>query len=225
MVTAGPFVMGDHDGQYDEKPVRLVTLATFEIQRTEVSMKAYMQCVEAGVCAKPRDVSSPPRHPVTGVRWDDARRYCMWRGWRLPTEAQWEKAARGVDQRRFPWGGDDARGGVGRANCAEGCTKGAPGNVRRDRTNLVDVDANSDGASPYGALNMAGNAEEWVADWYGEGYNYDAPKQEPKGPEKGVYRSVRGGEHTQELSVTRTTNRYWAKPDTYNSRRGFRCAR
>ena len=213
-VPAGPFTCGDHDGQYDEKPVRIVHLKAFSIMREEVNEFDYKRCVVAGRCAPHRGPMRGDEFPVTGVSYKDAGAFCRYQGWRLPTEAEWEKAARGVDRRRFPWGGRDDRGGVGRASCGRGCNSA-----------LQTASANSDGASPYGALNMAGNVEEWVADWYGEGYGHTAPAHDPKGPTKGTYRVVRGGEFTQELEVLRTTNRYWAKPATYSDRRGFRCAK
>lgn len=229
VVPAGAYVSGSHDGQYDEKPVRIVNVSAFEIMRTEVPEITYAACVTAGRCAQHRGKVRGPMFPVTGVSYKDAMSCCKWLKWRLPTEAEWEKAARGTDQRRFPWGDRDERGGFGRANCGQGCDQKTTGKTPPKKfpggRRLHLVTANVDGASPYGALNLAGNVEEWVADWYGEGYGYWAPRQDPKGPNTGVYRSVRGGELSQELEVVRTTNRYWASPAAYSDRRGFRCAR
>lgn len=215
-VSGGAFVMGDHDGQYDEKPPRIVTLSAFYIQRTEVSEGAYAACVAAGACRPARGRARGSTFPVTGVTWHDARRYCRWRGWRLPTEAQWERAARGTDQRYFPWGPKDARGGAQRAACGSGCG---------DHRNLMPVTSLPEGAAPSGALHMAGNVEEWVADWYSEGFYQNGPRVDPVGPRVATYKSVRGGEHSQALAVLRASNRYWADPNTYSDRRGFRCAR
>ena len=223
-VPAGPFVMGDHDGQYDEKPPRRVELAAFSIMRTEVTQAAYLACVQAQRCEVPKILAASPQHPVVGVTWKDAKAFCQWRGGALPTEAQWEKAARGTDRRRYPWGARDKRAGVGRANCMTGCRSD-----KRDGTktklwpHAMPVGGRKDGASPSGALDMAGNVEEWVADWYGEGAYHDMPEKDPTGPMTGVYKAVRGGEFSQPLDVLRASNRYWADPRSYNDRRGFRC--
>jgi len=216
-VPAGPVVIGDHEGQYDEKPPIRVYVSAFRIDRCEVSRDRYDVCVAAGKCAASR-TKGPANHPVTGVTWTDAANFCRFSGGRLPTEAEWEKAARGDDQRRFPWGNASA---VGKANCGRGCGVQAQG--------PRPCGAFPAGASAFGAMDMGGNVSEWVADWYGEGYFRtccgSGKTRDPKGPVTGIYRSVRGGEYTQEYTVLRAANRYWGAPDGYHERRGFRCAR
>jgi len=214
-VPAGPFVMGHHHGQVDEKPPRRIRLAAFAIDRTEASGAAWKRCVKAGACTPARGAVRD-RYPVTGVTWSQARDFCRWLGKRLPTEAQWEKAARGPDGRRFPWG-DAMKPGM--AACARKCGDGA------GKLHPVDGPLGARGASPYGALHMAGNVEEWVADWYDEGYTRTAPAVDPPGPATRTYRVVRGGEYSQELEVMRASNRWWAPPDQSSAKRGFRCAR
>ncbi|MFO0606558.1 MAG: formylglycine-generating enzyme family protein [Polyangiales bacterium] len=157
VVAAGPFVMGaDAGGEADERPRHTVTVAAFRIDRTEVSRGDFARCVRAGRCAPPRDVGPRFRddgQPVVGVSWTQARAYCAWAGGRLPTEREWEKAARGTDGRTYPWGEEAptaARAVFGRGH------DGAP-----DR-----VGARPAGASPYGALDMAGNVWEWTESPY-----------------------------------------------------------
>jgi len=189
-VPAGEFLMGDNEGQNDTRPQHKVYLDAFWIDYIEVTNAMYARCVSAGVCIEPGKKSSQKRqnyygntayaaYPVINVDWYQAQTYCQWAERRLPTEVEWEKAACGTDGRIYPWGNEfdpqkvnTVEGGIG------------------DTTAVGSYPA---GSSPYGALDMAGNVDEWVADWYGNTYYYDSPFWNPTGPEKGDLRVVRGG--------------------------------
>jgi formylglycine-generating enzyme required for sulfatase activity len=172
LVPAGPFTMGaDTGGEQDEHPAHTVTLPAFWLDLTEVTNAAYGRCVAASVCPPP-DASSAarngfgsdprfrgPRQPVSAVSWDDARAYCAWRGARLPTEAEWEKAARGTDARRYPWGSQEPT--LDRAVFAGGGV-------------TADVGTHAKGDGPYGHHDLAGNVWEWVEDVY-DPYAYTRP--------------------------------------------------
>jgi formylglycine-generating enzyme required for sulfatase activity len=174
-VPGGSFVMGaDDEGEQDERPAHSVTVAAFWLDRTEVTNAAYLECVKAGVCrmyredvaqsmkAGPERKFRGPTQPVVGVSWQDAKTYCEWRGKRLPTEAEWERAARDGDGRRFPWGND--RPVPGHHGCFQGVADGA----------TAPVGSYPDGAGPYGHLDLAGNVWEWLADAY-DPYAYRRP--------------------------------------------------
>ena len=172
----------------DEAPVHRVNLDAYYIDKHEVTQGEYDKCVQAKACNNNKElpgmpgmfIITVPRWPAVLVYWEDARTYCGWAGKRLPTEAEWEKAARGTDGRIYPWGNQAPSCGL--ANFFSGCG-GKP----------VEVGSKPGGASPYGALDMAGNVWEWVADWYGENYYSGSPSQNPKGPSSGTFRVVRGG--------------------------------
>ena len=246
-VPAGAFVRGEVSGDPDERPQRRIELPAFAIDRTEVTRRAYGGCVAKGVCRPPAAPGRPPdprglvppELPVANVSWNDAVAYCAFAGKRLPSEAEWEKAARGSDGRRYPWGNDFAcqRGNFGNfagdGRCAE---DGAPGAV-------MPVGSFPDGASPYGALDMAGNVWEWVADRYAS-YSADAhprpqrlhPAPPPaKAPAAGAgtddpaarpgeLRVLRGGGCCSIFGLPRSADRL-ALPATYRDADiGFRCA-
>ena len=215
-VPAGEFLMGspedDPDAGDDEKPQRTVYLDAFWIDRTEVTNAQYGQCVESGACWEPRywddDSLHAPDEPVLWVSWHDAQSYAEWVGGRLPTEAEWEKAARGTDGRLYPWG--DSPPACSQANFA-GCAGSS-----------LPVGSHPAGASPYGALEMAGNAQEWVADWYDADYDSPPVVRNPQGPESGTFRVLRGGSFLHDQSVSRCAHRVGGYPISRNGMAGFR---
>ena len=216
-VPAGGFLMGsadgDKDSSADEKPQHRVYLDAFWIDKTEVTVAEYRRFCEA----TGREMPPAPSwgwhddHPVSEVTWDDAAAYATWVGKRLPTEAEWEKAARGTDGRPYPWGNE-----WGPGKCAN--------QVNSDTTQPVG--SYPAGASPYGALDMAGNVEEWCADWYGESYYRFAPARNSAGPPSGEYRLLRGGSWLNALPrYFRGANRNYGVPDIRGNYYGFRCVR
>jgi formylglycine-generating enzyme required for sulfatase activity len=219
-VGAGPFTMGSAAGDSDERPVRRVWLDAYQVDRLEVTQQDYQRCVGAGACSPARTYAGlvGPRLPAVGVTWHDAHRYCVWAGKRLPTEAEWERAARGLDDRRLPWGSDlsCARANIGSFDGAGLCAGHNPGKV-------VPVGGRNSGASPVGALDMAGNAWEWVGDWYG--VYAAAGRRNPRGPERGKRRVLRGGSCCSYFAMPTVTNRHRLDPGFADRDIGFRCAR
>jgi formylglycine-generating enzyme required for sulfatase activity len=209
-VPAGPFVRGSAHGDDDERPVRTQTLPAFAIDRTEVTRAGYAACVAARRCkAVPAHLAGPigsdGHLPVTGVSWFDARDFCGFAGGRLPTEAEWEKTARGTDGREFPWGGEEPL--CERANWGNFDGEGPCGGENPGFP--VAVGRYPSGASPYGAVDMAGNVWEWVADRYDED-----PKR----------RVVRGGSCCSYFVQPRAPNRNAWAPEHRDMDLGFRCA-
>ncbi|MFO7583531.1 MAG: formylglycine-generating enzyme family protein [Anaerolineales bacterium] len=239
-IPAGSFQMGglDQDAKANEKPARPVSISAFWMDKLEVTNAMYSLCVQAGVCQLPRDLGSATRpsyfanaefadYPVIFVSWEDAKTYCNWAGRRLPTEAEWEYAARGSDFRRYPWGDQSPTNNL--ANYDYGV---------RD---TMRVGSYPSGASPFGVLDMAGNVWEWVADFYNESYYEGGPSQDPRGPATasvhGLRRSIRGGSWADAYKEVRVSNRGFSlspdltadsKSEKYkgeaNNRIGFRCA-
>ena len=223
-VPAGAYMMGcnsaiDSTCSGDENPYHQVTLSTFSIDKTEVTQRAYKACVDACACMYPAELFDPankPNYPVVGVTWMQARAFCQWLGKRLPTEAEWEKAARGTDGRIYPWG-----------NQAPTCTLAnyftcpALGQIE-------PVGSHSpQGDSPYGAQDMAGNAFELVADHYDPNYYAQSPSMDPQGTPDPAYANVvwRGGSAGHYPSYLRASARYASNPIIYWTALGFRCAR
>jgi serine/threonine-protein kinase len=205
----------------DEEPIHKVNISSFWIDQTEVMNGAYMLCVTDGVCQPPRRTSSYTRkeyygnmfyntYPVIYVDWNEAESYCKWAGLRLPTEAEWEKAARGTDQRIYPWGNHLPDTDLLNYNFDFGDTS-VVGNFLSS-------------ASPYHVLNMAGNVSEWVADWYDRQYYSQSPAQDPGGPASGIYRVVRGGSWPDNRNIVRAALRLYYTPDSAFFNLGFRCA-
>jgi formylglycine-generating enzyme required for sulfatase activity len=218
-VPAGDFPMGCND-QVDtgcdpnEKPLHTVTLGAFAIDRTEVTQGQYTSCVQAGTCSAPScDWNcAATESPAACIDWPQAKAFCAWAaGKRLPTEAEWEKTARGSDGRKYPWGNEDAD--CTRVNMA-GCG---------DRAQ--DVGSHASGASPYGALDMAGNVVEMVADWYDATFYQSSPVTDPRGPATGTRYSGRGGGYKSEAVWQRVSARDWYDPSDISKTLGFRCAR
>jgi len=234
-----------------EQPQHWVVLSGFWIDRTEVTQEQYAACVKAGKCAPVREsecsiwsrsadnwvsggrIPSEMRgakKPAICVTNGEAAAYCGWKGGRLPTEAEWEKAARGVDNRLYPWGnvpydGSQANG------CDKRCGEIASKGWRVERTlddkhrYLADVGSFPAGMSPYGLLDMAGNVWEWVSDWYDDDYYGVSERRDPAGPEKSDDRVVRGGSWSNESDSIRAAYRYSLPPETRITTVGFRCAR
>jgi serine/threonine-protein kinase len=221
-VPAGSFTMGGNSFS-NEKPIHTVTLNAYWIDKTEVTNAMYALCVKAGACAAPNNTRSSTRtnyygnsqydnYPVIYVSWNHANKYCGWAGRRLPSEAEWEKAARGTDGRIYPWGNTIDTSKLNYLNSVGDTT--AVGNY-------------PSGASPYGALDMAGNVWEWVNDWYDGNYYYYSPSENPTGPTSGQERVVRGGSWGWDASYVRALIRYSRDPTfipAFFDYIGFRCA-
>jgi formylglycine-generating enzyme required for sulfatase activity len=219
-VPAGAFDMGS-DERLDEQPIHKVYLDAYWIDQTEVTNGKYHQCEGAGECTAPMISRSYTRdayyenpeydnYPVIQVSWFQADDYCRWAGRRLPTEAEWEKAASGIEGWKFPWGDNPP----------------IPGLLNYDRNinDTTEVGAYPEGISPVGALDMAGNVWEWVADWYGEKYYEESPERNPQGPPSGTGHVLRGGTWYYYEEFIRSADRHWFKPEWQNYKIGFRCA-
>jgi formylglycine-generating enzyme required for sulfatase activity len=217
-----------------EGPERQVYLSAFSIDRVEVTVRAYRACVDAGACA-PEPLLQPDRRfiapdlPITSVTHTEAARYCAFRGGRLPSEAEWERAARGRDGRVFPWGNlpERDRANHGRFASSEGLR--AYPMLQPDETDgyafLSRVGAFPHGASPDGVLDMAGNAMEWTADAYSEDPPQRGTVVNPRALTEGPLRTLRGGSFRQSLVFLRTSARDGAPEGTRSPEIGFRCAR
>jgi formylglycine-generating enzyme required for sulfatase activity len=214
LVPAGEFVMGSEE--YDnEKPRHRVHLDGFHIDKYEVTNALYQRFMSATGHQAPAYWSDSTwngaQQPVVGVSWHDADAYCRWAGKRLPAEAQWEKAARGTDGRKYPWG---EHWDASRANSGES---------KLGKTTAVG--SYPRGASSYGAFDMAGNAWEWVADWYDGDYYKRSPERNPPGAESGSLKVLRGGSWYGSALNLRSSDRSYDTPDNRDFNLGFRCAR
>jgi len=250
-VPAGEFTMGSSDADIDailaecsdckrasfddEYPQHTVYLSAFWIDQTEVTNAQYRKCVEAGTCRAPTTTTcyrgkptysetSKADHPVVCVSWYDAKTYCEWARKRLPTEAEWEKAARGTDGRRYPWGNefDCQRGNFDDETEINSYT--VPGGEGCDGyVTTAPVGSFRDGASPYGILDMAGNVWEWCQDWYDEDYYARSSQRDPQGANSGKHRVIRGGSWYNIEWFVRAAHRHGSDPDYRYSSLGFRC--
>ena len=255
MVPAGPFLMGvdkvvnekvkkmskiakhkyavSREAFHDEGPAHNVILDAFNLDQYEVSNKQYSDFIKATDHPSPAYWDdrrrNKPQQPVSGVNYNDAKAFCSWANKRLPTEAEWEKAARGPESFKYPWGNklDDSKANYG----------------RKDEV-TANVDAYPDGKSPYGVYNMAGNVFEWVSDWYDPNF-YKTSRQSinPTGPKDGAWlsgtgtyvdriavgkkRVIRGGSWYAPAESVTNTHRFWNDPmnNSYGVGLGFRCAR
>ena len=220
-VPLGSFLMGSEAGAADEKPVHRVTVSAFVMDRDEVTNARYQACVAKGACTAPTLPSSSTRaryfddpafadYPVIFVSWMQARAFCAFAGGRLPTEAEWERAAAGSDApRTYPWGDSPP-------DCAKANYAPCVGDTDRVGRRLA-------GQSPYGALDMAGNVWEWTADWYDAAYYRTSPSQDPSGPATGSLKVMRGGCWASGESTLRTTCRKASLPASWAPNVGFRC--
>lgn len=225
-IPAGAFLMGNPDrkGREDERPQRSVYLDEFSIDQVEVTNERYLVFVQStGHRNPPNPYGTGPltsihgieQLPVVQATWYDAKAYCIWAKKRLPTEAEWEKAARGTDGRLYPWGNEPPT--AMRANFDR---------EWEDEHTLHTVGSLPKGDSPYGVKDMAGNVREWVSDWYDAEYYKDAPNRNPHGPEKdGVVRSIRGGSWHSPASDITTSARGRGGFALQTHGTGFRCVR
>ena len=218
LIPVGEFTMGSDKGDHDEQPIHKVFLDSFYIDKFEVTNGRFAKFVEAIQSEPPwgfADKETPvvrPDQPVRWVNWMDAIGYCLWAGKRLPTEAEWEKAARGPDARLYPWGNDAPTPAHAVFGLKEGSdTVSAIGN--RDK-----------GKSPYGVHDLAGNLYEWTTDWYDEEFYSKNPAINPKGPLEGTAKVQRGGSYINGAYRLRSSFRTKGDPTEHDPNVGFRCA-
>ncbi len=233
-IPAGTYTIGPDESSPENGPAHEVTLDAFEIDMYEVTNREFREFINSDSCPGPLIEGNPDPcvydgavqsvtrddywtstqyqyYPVINVRWDQADAYCRWLGKRLPTEAEWEVAARGTDGRKYPWG--DTPPTCDRANF-EGCA-----------ADTIEVGSLPDGVSPFGVYDMAGNVAEWVADYYNPTYYQWGDTDNPTGPPSGATRVVRGGSWFCSEDKTASTFRDQADPRAQYNSIGFRCAR
>jgi formylglycine-generating enzyme required for sulfatase activity len=230
-VPGGTFEMGSTRGEPDEAPIHTVTLAPYYLDRTEVTIGRFAACVEAGGCRRETFLAHSDKpycnfgnaqrdqFPMNCVSWEGARDFCRWAGKRLPTEAEWESAARTPDGRTYPWGEEPPTCSLAvmKSEANDGCGE--------DRTWAVA--SRPRGVSETGVFDLAGNVWEWVQDWYSATYYASSPTTNPPGPATGELRVMRGGSWLSDAAgrSLRSTNRDNEAPSYQGNAVGFRCAR
>ena len=219
VIPAGEFWMGAEDGLKDARPLHRVYLSSYWLDKYEVTNARYRQCVEGGGCTPPKDRQAfddleRAQHPVTNITWNQARSFCQWQGRRLPTEAEWEKAARGTDGRRYPWGND---GDIVKSRVKNGEVTAGTGGTESVGRQVASV-------SPYGVFDLIGNASQWVKDWYAEDFYQASPARDPQGPLRGSFRVLRGGEWNEKPSNLQASYRGWDEVTYWGPTLGVRCA-
>jgi formylglycine-generating enzyme required for sulfatase activity len=216
-IPAGTLLRGspEETGEEDETPIDEVFVPAFYIDRYEVTNADYARCVESGLCRSPDELDpelfGAPRQPVVGVGWHDAMTYCRWSGKRLPTEVEWERAARGDDSRVYPWGDEPP-------SCELAVF------VECDRYGPAEVGGRPAGQGPFGTQDLAGNVWEWVHDWYAPRHFPAGPEGTHEGPPAGRQRVLRGGSWHFGAQYIRAANRHRDDPEQRAPWYGFRCA-
>ncbi|HZU87085.1 MAG TPA: formylglycine-generating enzyme family protein [Anaerolineaceae bacterium] len=253
-VPEGEFSMGSSSGGANEQPLHTVYLDAFWIDSTEVTNAMFTLFIEAtgyqtdaegqggawiydgaGWSETPgadwqhprgpgSDLTGLEDHPVVNVSWNDAAAYCAWAGVRLPTEGEWEKAARGLDDRTYPWGDQSPAGDLLNFADINLNVDWASASVDDGYQFTAPVGSYPAGASPYGALDMAGNVWEWVNDWYSPTYYAVSPASNPAGPATGTSRVLRGGSWNHDGANLHSSLRLWNDPAAAIDNFGFRCA-
>lgn len=237
LIPAGTFTMGNEKRASDERPVHKVYLDAYYISKYEVTNAEYYDFWRSLQAKKikntqgttqhtpenfthlshigdwPERATEFPNHPVVGVSWHDAKAYAEWKGMRLPTEAEWEKAARGYSDRTWPWG-----------NAIKPYANTSDKNDGYENR-IAPVGSFPKGKSYFGVMDMAGNVWEWTADWYSDVYYFHSPKKNPTGPTVGSWRVIRGGSWIDTLPRCSTTFRYYFYPTLKTSSVGFRVAK
>lgn len=257
LIPEGPFLRGspENQGDADEHPQRRIALSAFYIDRYEVTNRRYQAFLKATGHRVPEHCCDPSYnlwkgteiaeklldHPVVNVDWHDAVAYCAWAGKRLPTEAEWEKAARGTDGREYPWGNEHDRMRANGVSFWAGTDFGSPEEAKAwwDSEHGATVLATKGtqgiltlpvtdlekGATPTGLMHMAGNVWEWTADWYDPKYYENSEERDPKGPEGGEFKVHRGGSWLNHRGLLRSAVRDGSRPSMRNHGTGFRCAK
>jgi formylglycine-generating enzyme required for sulfatase activity len=243
LIPAGEFQMGSDSGDADERPVHTVFLDAFYIDKFEVTNAQYQKFVEATGYPVPSgkgylytgdllesfrpwddQAFNQPNHPVVNVTWFEAKAYCEWAGKRLPTEAEWEKAAcGGLSGKKYPWG--DEEPDDTRANFADKNVEMSWANRSVDDGHAYPAPVGSYQSNGYGLYDMSGNVWEWCADWYDEAYYSQSPKRNPKGPLSGRHRVLKGGSWYRASHTLRCAERVSDVPESRLNVTGFRCAK
>jgi formylglycine-generating enzyme required for sulfatase activity len=239
LIPAGEFTMGLADGLGDERPAHTVVLDSYYLALTETTNDQYRACVDAGVCQPPArpdcctenphwtpiwpDYFANPqygKYPALFISWNAADTYCRWRGMRLPTEAEWEKAARGPDGGQYPWGDQKPDPSLLDFYWTAEEYPAPPSYTPSP------VGSYPAGASPYGILDMAGNVYEWVHDWYADAYYAVSPAANPTGPAEGSFKVSRGGSFFNQWYRQRSVgrNNAFLPPTSFHFDGGVRCA-